>query len=163
MPDLSKKNFYAKLTKLLTVWVMKNTMFTCCRYLYQGRQLPRRLQRDNIWTVIGRSLQVCKCSQGKRWVLAVRYFNLPLGRSRKYPCLPHRGNWKLTLLPLLDVLIHLNTIIINNFFCPPPLDGRSFLCGGMSRWDMVVICQYLALYVHLINTCTIWGLCFEHV
>ena len=54
-----------------------------------------------------------------------------LGHSRKHPYHPQRGNWKLTPLPPLDVLIHLllpETI----FFSPPTLDGRNFLweCGS---------------------------------
>jgi hypothetical protein len=55
-----------------------------------------------------------------------------MGYSRKHPYHPHGGNRKLTPLPPSDVLILANTftIIRNNFFSPPPPDGRNFLRGG---------------------------------
>ena len=45
--------------------------------------------------------------------------------SRKHPYHPHGGNWKLTPLPPLDVLIHF-TIIRNNFVSPSPSGQQKF-------------------------------------
>ena len=42
-----------------------------------------------------------------------------MGHSRKHPYLPHGGNWKLTPLPPLDVLIHL--LLSETIFSPLPL------------------------------------------
>ena len=54
-----------------------------------------------------------------------------IGSFQKTSIPPHGGNWKLTPLPPSDVLnANTFTIIRNNFFSPPPLDGRNFLRGG---------------------------------
>jgi hypothetical protein len=65
-----------------------------------------------------------------------------LGHSRKHPYLLHGGNWKLTLLPPLDVLMHLLLSEIIFFHLPPcrrqkiPLWGKcgSFLERSIEKW-----------------------------
>ena len=65
-----------------------------------------------------------KCGQRQFWRETAS------GHSRKHPYHPHGGNRKLTPLPPSDVLNYTFTIIRNNFFSPPPPDGRNFLRGG---------------------------------
>jgi hypothetical protein len=51
-----------------------------------------------------------------------------LGHSRKHPHLPHGGNWKLTPLPPLDVLIQL--LLSETIFYPLPYGRQKFLLWG---------------------------------
>jgi hypothetical protein len=54
--------------------------------------------------------------------------NTRLGHSRKHPYLPHRGNWKLTPLPPLDVLIHL--LLSETIFSPLPFQTAEISSVG---------------------------------
>jgi hypothetical protein len=66
----------------------------------------------------------------KFWV-GIGGSKLLLGHSRKHPYHPHRGNRTEEINPPTPFgCPNTFTIIRNNFFSPPPPDGRNFLRGG---------------------------------
>ena len=69
-----------------------------------------------------------------------------LGHSRKHPYLPHGGNWKLTPLPPLDVLIHL--LLSETIFYPLPLRTAEISSVG-GVWTFSGTTHYANLYIVL--------------
>ena len=81
-----------------------------------------------------------------------------MGHSRKHPYLPHGGNWMLTPLPPLDVLIHL---LSETFFLPSPSGRQKFPpcgeCGSFLERPNIILCIIAAVPIYNLTQVGICG------